>query len=283
MFKDLELLKKRRNKTSIYTAIYENKKVIVKKGLREDIEFEESQKNHLIEEGYIVPKTLKILRDNSESSLVEEFIEEEMLIESILNNLSGVYINDDHLNSAILFFKKINYVKKCYDLKKDPFLDLCDSLNSEDMYIRSLVEKIFLKINYKKNLVLSHGDLTPFNISKTFKVIDFEDVSNYPMFFDMISFFYSYIWFPEQNLKIEGPYLLYRMSERQKTEVDSFLVEKIKRSGLDIELEPLEYIQYNILLRGVWHYLDCQEEAEFLDWRFNKIKEMALSVGLLSV
>lgn len=278
-------IKKRRNNTIIYSAYINDEMVILKVGEQENIMREFEQKNVLSHRGYKLAKTLYLLKmANSKMTLVEEFISDTSMIDLLIETQDEEsYINDGTFELTIKHFSSFKYDFVEYEECHNPFNDV-HLLNEQENLgpkVFDLFTNLSKKLNIKNNLVVSHGDFTAFNVSKNFSLIDFEDVAYYPIGFDIISFYYSDLWFPDKSLGIDGPFNLYKKTEDQKKQTAIFINNFLNKYNINSELSVEQYIEGIILLRGIWHLIGCNESQDFLNWRANKILTYAKEANIL--
>lgn len=271
----LQKVRDRRNGTTLYSGIIDGVERMVKVGDELAIRFEELQKKSVAEQGHQVAKTINCkYLSTGELVIVEDKISSPMLIDSILDDLETGRISEKICTGVLDYFSHVKYENTEYSKEMDPFIDI-DSLKKfgeKGTQIISTYGKLTKLLNLKSDLALSHGDLTPFNISKNFTLIDYEDVGNYPIGFDIISFFYSHTWFPKESDNIEGLFRLYEISEETNHKVNDLLT---KIRGPEPLIEELK------ILRGIWHLIGAQDSKAFLSWRVNKILDSAKSIGLI--
>lgn len=279
-----KLISHRRNGSILFLGTLDEKEHILKVGPTSIINFEEKQKQQLLQSGFKLPQTIEIREfDEKRIVLIEEYIKAPMLIEKILETLEGHCIDQKTSDMLIEYFKKLSYDNVTYTEQMDPFFDIDSLLKGvkKGELIAELYKKISAEMKITEHLVVSHGDLSPFNISQDLTLIDFEDVGHYPLGFDLISFFYSHLWFPKKDQGIEGHHQLYAISEKLDQQVLQLLSHIITNRNLN-DTEIKKYKDQLIILRGIWHIVGAQDSLEFINWRVEKVLAMGESLQPLN-
>lgn len=273
--KEIRQIAIRRNGSYLFEVSVNDEKKILKVAQTNIILEEESQKQQLANNYYNTPATIEEGNlNNIFSYIIEEYIGPKMLIDNILKSLESGYINSQITNNVHNYFSNISYKFSTYSKEKDPFYDIVElnKLGDQGLYILQIYEKLKNELIVDEKLVLSHGDFTPFNISQELVLIDFEDVGNYPIGFDIISFFFSHLWFPKESEGIPGLHRLYEITIEQQEKVHTLIAKLINEEDLSI---VRRYTNLLILLRGIWHILGSKDHPSFQYWRAKKIIEMA--------